>query len=185
MKNRNKLIAAAAAAAILIIIIVIISALAGNKPTAKAGSVYDASSTLATYRTNSDWALKNLTEIYGFGSADADSVINGKEEWKAYSLDVEVNNKSKDDITIYKFLVEKNGKNDVWVSTVANGEIGIVSGNKEPIGITVLVKGKDVSAEDAAKAIKKFNIKIDYSKTPTENKEGVESIENHKTINVK
>ena len=171
--------------AIIAIISIICAIAIHNRPTATAGSVYPDEPSLQTYYDNQQYALKTLPVLYGFNNEQIQSVLNDKGVWKAYTLEVAVDNKSKDNITIYSFEVKNNGKNDVWISKVSNGDIGILSGNKETISISALVKGKDVSADDAAIAIKKYSIKIVYSKTPTPNSEGVDSIETHKTINVK
>ncbi len=187
MKNKNKfiIIVTALVVAIIAIISIICAIAAHNRPTATAGSVYPDAPSLQTYYNNQQYSLKTLPTLFGFTDEQANSVLNDKGLWNAYTLEIAVDNKSKDNITIYTFEVKNNGKNNVWLSTVSNGDVGIVSGNKETISISALVKGKDISADDAAKAIKKYSIKIVYSKTPTENSEGVDSIETHKTITVK
>lgn len=170
---------------IIAVLTTVIAGVFGKRPSANAGSVYDGTALLEDYYKNPGTAVKKLTEHFGISSLDAESVLNEKEEWNAYSLEIEVNNKSKDAITLYTYEVKNNGKDNIWLITVATPEIEIISGNKQNISVMALVKGKDFSAEDAADAIKKYSIKIDYSKTPVKNDAGVESIERHKTIKVK
>ena len=172
----------------LLVIAVLATAAAkvfGSKPSAKAGSVFDGASLLDVYYSHPGTALKDLEKDFGLSPENAESVLNAKTEWKAYSLEIEVDNKSSDDITLYAYDVKNNGKDNIWLITVADPEIAIISGNKQTVALTALVKGSDVSAQDAADAIKKYNIKIDYTKTPVKNDAGVESIERHKMISVK
>jgi hypothetical protein len=185
MNKKNMLIIASGAIVIfLIIIIVVIANALSSRPTAKAGSVYDGTSYLQAYQS-SGTALQDLPEIYGFSQDAAESVLNNPDEWKAYKFEVAVNNKSKETITLNSYSIKKNGKNDVWVSTVAEPKVNIIGGNTETISIVVLVMGKDVTAEDAAQAIQKYSVKIVYSATPTISQDGKESIEKSKTITVK
>ncbi|MEI6578329.1 MAG: hypothetical protein WCN92_02565 [Eubacteriales bacterium] len=185
---KNKKAFAISASVIVIAIaatIAVFFVIAAGRPTAIGGSVYKDSLLLQSFYDYPQSISRILPTTYGLTDEQSKSVLNDKGEWNAYTLDVAVNNKSKDNITLYTFEVKNNGKNDVWISKVANNSAGIVSGNIETISISVLVKGKDVSAETAAAAIKKYSIKIGYSKTPTKNSQGVESIEKHKIINVK
>lgn len=184
--NEKKLflISSGAIAVIVIILAVAISIAVGNKPAAKAGSVYDGASYLQDYR-NSGTALQDLPKIYGFGKEAAESVLSNPDEWKAYKLEVSVKNKSKENITVNSYTVKGNGKKDVWVSTVPEPKINIIGGNTKTISIVVLVRGADVSAEDAAQAIQKYKIKIVYSATPVISTDGKESIEKSKTITVR
>jgi len=185
MKNKNfVIIASGVAAIVLIILAAVIFIWVSNKPAAKAGSVYDGASYLTAYRS-SGTALQELPEIYGFGTDTAESVLKNPDEWKAYKLEVAVNNKSKDNITVNSYSVKGNGKKDVWVSTVAEPKVNIIGGNTETISIVVLVRGKDMTAEDAAQAIQKYSIKLLYSATPTISMDGKESIEKSKTITVR
>lgn len=185
MKSKNFVVIASGVAAIIIIVLAAVIYIAiSNKPAAKAGSVYDGTSYLTAYRSSGK-ALQDLPAAYGFGKDTAESVLNSTDEWKAYKLEVAVNNKSKDNITVNSYTVKGNGKNDVWVSTIAEPKVNIVGGNTETISIVVLVRGKDITAEDAAQAIQKYSIKIVYSATPTISTDGKESIEKSKTITVR
>ncbi len=170
---------------IIAILTTVITGIFGRRPSAKAASVYDGTALLDVYYKNTSTAVNKLTKMFGISSLDAESVMNDREEWKAYSLEIEVDNKSKEDITLYTYDVPNNGKDNIWLITVADPEIEIISGNKLKISVMALAKGKDITAADAADAIKKYIIKIDYSKTPNKNDAGVESIERHKTIKVK
>ncbi len=184
MKNKKIiLIASGVLAIVLIIAIAFIFVTISNRPTAKANSVYSGTAYLVSHRS-SGTALQDLTDVYGFSTETAESVINRPDEWKAYKLEVEVNNKSKDSISVNAFKVKDNGKDEVWVSTVAEPRVDIIGGNTEIISIFALVRSS-ITAEDAAKAIQAYKIKVVYSATPTISKDGKQSIETSKIISVK
>ncbi len=186
MKNKNALIIGAGALIIVVIaVIALIFGYLANKPTAQAGSVYSDSTILSSYYNSATTTTKSLSDMYGFSLGDAESLLNDKPAWKAYSFELEVKNKSKESISVFAFEINNNGKDDIWLQTTPKENIEIISGNTQTILITVLAKGRDVSAENAMQEIKKFNVKIVYSKTPTISSDGRESIETSKTIRVK
>lgn len=185
-KNRKMLLIGSTAFVIVVIaaVALIVVCVAG-KPTAKAGSVYDGSSVLTSYFKDPTYTPEKLTDIYGFTAGDAESLINDKPAWKAYSLEIEVKNKTKESISIFAFDVKNNGKDNIWLQIKTDEKIDIISGNTQTILMTALVNGREIAAETAMQEIKKFNIQIKYSKTPTTSPDGRESIETSKTIRVK
>lgn len=188
VKKKNKkplLIGSAAIVIVVVVIVVLIAGCFAGKPTAMAGSVYDGSSVLTSYYNTATTTTQNLAEMYGFSTGDAESLRNDKPAWKAYSYEIEVKNKTKESITIAAFDVKNNGKGNIWLQIKTAEKIDIIAGNTQTILITALVNGREISAETAMQEIKKFNIKIMYSKTPTTSPDGRESIETSKTIRVK
>ncbi|NLX92305.1 MAG: hypothetical protein GXZ02_00310 [Clostridiales bacterium] len=188
VKKKNKKSLLIGSAAIIIVVVVIVALIAGyiaGKPTAQAGSVYDGSSVLTSYYNSTTTTAESLSEMYGFSTGDAESLRNDKPAWKAYSFEVEVKNKSKEPISISAFDVKNNGKDNIWLQIKTAEKIDIIAGNTPTILITALVNGREITAETAMQEIKKFSIKIMYSKTPTTSPDGKESIETSKTIRVK
>ncbi|HZK39781.1 MAG TPA: hypothetical protein VFD23_06480 [Clostridia bacterium] len=188
VKKKNKKAVLVGAAAVIVAVIVVAALIftyVANKPTAQSGSVYDGSSVLSLYYDSTATTAKDLSDMYGLSIGDAESLLNDKPAWKAYSFEIEVKNKSKETISLLAFETKNNGKDNVWLQTAPDEKIEIIGGNTQKILLTALVKGRDISAETAMQEIKKFNIKIVYSKNPTVSEDGKESIETSKKIRVK
>lgn len=189
MKRKNSLIIGAAAIAIVAIaVFALIFGYIANKPTAQAGPVFAGSTLYDSYYDPGATTSKSLSDMYGLSFAQAESLLNNKPEWKAYSFQIEVKNKSKEPMSVIAFEVKKNGKDDIWLQTAPDEKIEILAGNTNTISVTALVMqslSQEVPDETAMQRIKKFDIKIVYSKIPSTTPDGRESIETSKTIRVK
>lgn len=170
---------------VLLALVITIAALTGNKPVAARGAVFPDNFTLETFRGNAyEDPVQTLKNNYGLTEEQANSLMNDEDEWHAYTLEINVENKTKDGITVYALDVRRNGRNNVWLST-DTGEPKIGRDNTSTLYVSAIVKGKDIAADTAADRIKGYSIKLEYSITPTTNRDGVESVETRKEIKVK
>lgn len=185
IKKHKILILIGAGAVVLLALVITIAVLTGNKPVAVRGSVFPDNFTLETFRGNAyENPVQTLMNTYGLTEEQANSVLTEEDEWHAYTLDIAVENKTNDGITIYTLDVRRNGRNNVWLSTDP-GEPKIGKDNTTTLYVSAIVKGKDVPADKAADYIKGYAIKMSYSKTPTTNRDSIESVETLKDVRVK
>ncbi len=124
---------------------------------------------------------ENLINEYKMSEEKANSFYDCPEEWLLYSQSITIFNNTADNITIYGFEVENNGKNGVFLSTSTGGELAIAPGGNGPASISALCDNGDLTTDEAKELVSKFKIKIIYSKTPTEFEDGTESVEETKT----
>jgi hypothetical protein len=185
LKKHKILILIGAIGVVLLALVISIAVLTGNKPVASRASVFPDNFTLETFRGNAyEDPVQTLKSTYGLTEEQASSLINDEDDWHAYTLEINVENKTKDGITVYALDVRRNGRNNVWLST-DTGEPKIGRDNATTLYVSAIVKGKDVPADTAANRIKGYSIKLEYSVTPTTNRDGVESVETRKEIKVK
>lgn len=124
---------------------------------------------------------ENLINEYKMSEEKANSFYDCPEEWLLYSQSITIFNNTADNITVYGFEVENNGKNGVFLSTSTGGELAIAPGGNGPASISALCDNGDLTTDEAKELVSKFKIKIIYSKTPTEFEDGTESVEETKT----
>ena len=119
----------------------------------------------------------NLATEYEMGEAKAAEFYECPEEWLTYEQLITIYNDSSESITVYGFEVENNGKNGVYLSTSAGGELSIAPGGHGPATFSVFCDNGDLSTDEAKELAEKFDVKVIYSKTPTEYDDGTESVE--------
>lgn len=121
---------------------------------------------------------------YGMSEETAADFISSPEEWLMYEQLITIYNNSEENITVYGFEVEGNGKNGVYLSTSTGGELSIAPGGYGPATYSILCENGDLTEDEAKELADKITVKIIYSKTPTEYDDGTESVEETKTAAV-
>ncbi|MBQ2972735.1 MAG: hypothetical protein IJE19_00120 [Clostridia bacterium] len=130
---------------------------------------------------NPDRYQAALANEYGMGEAKAAEFYQAPENWLAFEQIIEITNNSVENITIYGFEVENNGKNGIYVNTNIGGELGISPNGTGPASFSVLFENGDLSTDEAKALIDELNINVVYTKSPAEYDDGSESIEETKT----
>lgn len=119
----------------------------------------------------------NLATEYEMGEEKAAEFYECPEEWLTYEQLITIYNDSSESITVYGFEVENNGKNGVYLSTSVGGELAIAPGGYGPATFSVFCDNGDLSTDEAKALTEKFDVKVIYTKTPTEYDDGTESVE--------
>lgn len=130
---------------------------------------------------NPDRYQASLANDYGMGEAKAAEFYQAPENWLAFEQIVEITNDSTENITVYGFEVENNGKNGIYVGTRIGGELGISPAGTGPASFSVLFENGDLSTDEAKALLDELNIKVIYTKSPVEYDDGSESVEETKT----
>lgn len=130
---------------------------------------------------NPDRYQAALANEYGMGENKAAEFYQAPENWLAYEQIIEVTNNSLENITIYGFEVENNGKNGIYVNTKIGGELGISPNGIGPASFSVLFENGDLSTDEAKALLDEMDIKVVYTKSPVEYDDGTESVEETKT----
>lgn len=152
---------------------------------AKQSSVTDGSAFLKLYREN-ELIFSNEAKLYGMDSETAAQAMNKKGNWECYVFNIEVENKTDDDMTVYNIISENNGKNGIWVNSVSQyGEFSMEAGAKEEMPVTILVDTDALNGKAIEKALSELNISLEYSKGTLIDEYGNESIQIKKTVEVK
>ncbi len=138
---------------------------------------------LEVYRKNPR-AFASESENFGFAHDDAEDIL-GDKGYKIYRLNISLKNNSTHDLTIYNTLSASNGKDGIYVNRVSEyGEFSIAGGSEQVMPVTVLVKTSGRSDDECIGDILSLKLTLEYSKTPTINASGLESIEEIKTLAV-
>ncbi len=119
----------------------------------------------------------NLINEYEMGEKKAAEFYECPEEWLVYGQSITVFNNTADSIRVYGFEIDNNGKNGVYISTSAGGELDIAPGGNGPASFSVFCDNGDLTTDEAKELVSNFKIKVLYTKTPTEFDDGTESVE--------
>ena len=139
---------------------------------------------IAGYVKDEEAGRRSLETIYGFTAEQIDAFYENAPEWLAYLLTVEIKNDSQESITICGFQSKDNGKDGVYFAKDLGGQLSISAGGKGEAIIPVLCSNGEL-ADDAVKAIVDgMDLQLVYSKTPTEDADGNESVEETKAVPV-
>ena len=130
---------------------------------------------------NPDRYKAALATDYAMGEAKADEFYEAPEEWLACEQIVKITNNSVENITVYGFTVENNGKNGIYVNSNIGGELGISPGGTGPASFSILFENGDLSTDEAKALLDELDIKVVYTKSPVEYDDGSESVEETKT----
>lgn len=120
---------------------------------------------------------ENLINEYEMSEKKAQEFYECPEEWLVYGQSLTIYNNTAENITVYGFEVENNGKNGVYLSTSTGGELAIAPGGHGPATFSVFCENGDLSTDEAEELVSNFKVKILYTKTPTEFDDGTESVE--------
>lgn len=114
----------------------------------------------------------------------AASFISNPEEWLTYEQLIDIKNIGEIDCTVYGYEIKDNGKDGIYISTSAGGELGIPVGGKATTSFTVLCSDIELSIDEVKEIVEKMDISVLYTKTPTEYDDGTESVEETKAAAV-
>lgn len=139
---------------------------------------------IAGYVKDEAAGRRSLEAFYGFTPEQIDGFYANAPEWLAYLLTVEITNNSEESITICGFESKENGKDGVYFATNTGAQLSISPGGKGEAFIPVLCSNGEL-ADDAVKAlVDGMELTALYSKTPAENDDGTESVEETKRVAV-
>lgn len=125
-----------------------------------------------------------LSDTYELGDSKTDEFYAAPEEWLTYEQLITIKNATEDDITVYGFEVENNGKKDVYISTDIGGELGILPGGSGPASFSVLCSNGELSTDEVKEIVDSMKINIIYTKTPEEFDDGTLSVEETKIVTI-
>lgn len=152
---------------------------------AKRTNIEDGSAFLETYRSNVA-AFKSEAELFGIDEATAEKILAANSGWEWYTLNIEIENKTADDLTVFNIVAADNGKNGVWISSLSQyGEYGMPANNKSVLPVSVLVDTSAIGDKSAQEAIAALNIQLEYVAGELVDDEGNENVLPSKFINVK
>ncbi len=152
---------------------------------AKRSSIEDGSAYLNIYRNN-ELIFANEAKLYGMDSETAAQAMNKEGNWQCYVLTFTVENKTDDDLTVYRILPESNGKTGVWINGISQyGEFSMEAGAKEEMPVNVLVNPDALGGKTVEQAIADMTINLEYSKGTLMDENGNESIQVKKIAQVK
>lgn len=152
---------------------------------AKRKNIEDASAFLEAYRANSI-AFSNESKLYGMDSDTAAKAIAADSGWECYTLNIEIENKTDDDLSVIAVIAAENGKNGVWVCGVSQyGEYGMPANDKQVLPVSVLVDTGALGGKPAQEVISQVAIQLEYVVGETIDELGNESLLPSKTVDVK
>lgn len=151
---------------------------------AKRTGIEETAGFLEAFKSNSV-AFKNESELYGMDSETAAEAIADNSGWACYTLNIEVVNKTNDDLTIYTVTAENNGASGVWVCSVSQyGEFGMPGNDTQILPVTVLVDTAELGGKTVEEAIAAMNLSLEYVAGEVIDDFGNESILPTKTVAV-
>lgn len=118
--------------------------------------------------------------LYGMTAEEAENFFDAPENWLAYEYIIDIENTGEEAVSVYGFEFENNGKNGVYLSNQSGGELGLPTGTKHSISISVLCSNGDATTDEVLETVEDIGISIIYSKQPTEADDGTESVEETK-----
>ncbi len=122
-----------------------------------------------------------LAEEYQMGAEGAEKFFENPEEWLAYEQIIEIKNNGDHDITVYGYEIKDNGKNGIYISTSAGGEIGIPPGGTAATVFSILCSDIEASTDEAKALVDEMDVNVVFTQTPEEYENGTESVEETKT----
>lgn len=132
---------------------------------------------LEAFIRNPDRYKKVLAEKYELGEEKAAEFYESPEEWLTFEQLITISNTGSENVTVYGFEVENNGKDGVYISTDIGGELGIQPGGEGPASFSVLCSNIELSTDEVQAILDKMDISVVFSKTPAEFDDGSESVE--------
>lgn len=118
------------------------------------------------YLKNPESFIRAAQNEYGLSEAEAQEFINNGENWKFYSLNVNISNKTEDSYTFIGFS-DVETPDGVWLSTTPiNGELSMPAGLSEYYPASLLVNGDKVNINQMYSAVANFDLEIFYCVTP-------------------
>ncbi len=151
---------------------------------AKRSTVEEEPEYLKPFKTNSA-AFKNESKLYGLDSETAAKIIAENSTWQSYRLNIELTNKTKSDLTIYKIVTAENGNNGVWISSLSEyGEFGMMPDDTQLLPVTVLVDTSALGGKTVQDVIASMQISLEYIAGEVVDDFGNESVLPTRTVTV-
>lgn len=152
---------------------------------AKRSSIEDGSDYLEIYRNN-ELIFTNEAKLYGMDADTATQAMNKEGNWQCYILNIAVQNKTDEDLTVYRIMPASNGTNGVWVNGISQyGEFSMAAGTEELMPVNVLIDTDALGGKTVEQAISEAVIELEYSKGTLMDENGNESIQIKKIAEVK
>ena len=109
----------------------------------------------------------NADDLKGFGiTGDKQKeILKHKNDWTAYTIQIDFKNNTQTPLTIYYLDVTDNGKGNVYVCGDTAGELGMASGGKMSEKFFVLAKKDDSDIEVRQKLVG-MSMRVQYAETP-------------------
>lgn len=158
---------------------------AEDQISAKRTNVEDGSAFLDSYRSNSV-AFYNESKLYGMTKEIAAQVIAANSGWECYVLNIDITNKTDEDLTVYAVKTENNGNTGVWICGVSQyGEFGMPANDTQTLPVTVLINTAELGGKSVQEAISGMDISLEYIAGEVVDEYGNENILPTKTVKVK
>ncbi|MBQ5825113.1 MAG: hypothetical protein IIW48_09950 [Clostridia bacterium] len=158
---------------------------AEDQISAKRTTVEDGSDFLEAFRSNSV-AFYNEAKLYGMTQEIAEQVIAAGSGWECYVLNIEIANKTEDDLTVYTLKSEDNGKTGAWICSVSQyGEFGMSANDTQVLPVSVLVNTAELGGKTAQDVISGMKISLEYIAGEVVDEYGNENVLPTKTVEVK
>lgn len=144
------------------------------------GDLVETISLIERYMLRPEMYKDSMSQLYTMPEEMVDNFFEAPENWLAYEYMINLKNTGDEPISIYKFEIDGNGKNNVYLANQFGGELGLAAGAEYTISISVLCSDGDLSTDEVKAAVDKTDISVVYSKQPIENDDGTESVEETK-----
>ncbi len=152
---------------------------------AKRSSVTDGSAYLELYRSN-ELIFANEAKLYGMDGDTAAAALDKNGGWQCYVLNIKIENKTDEDLTVYRILPESNGSTGIWVNGISQyGEFSMPGGAEEELPVNILVNPAELGGKTVEQALSEMVINLEYSKGTLMDANGNESIQIKKIATVK
>ncbi len=130
---------------------------------AKRTTIEDGSSFLEIYKENPA-AFSSEAKLFGLDEATVSEVLAANSGWEWYTLNIEIQNKTADELNVLKIIADNNGSNGVWISGVSQyGEYGMPANKTDVLPVSVLVDTSALGGKSAQEAIAELNIQLGYA----------------------
>lgn len=151
---------------------------------ASKGDIVETISLIERYMLQPEMYLDSMGKLYSMTDKEVKDFFDAPEDWLAYEYMINIKNTGEEPVTVYGFEIEGSGKNKVYLSNQFGGELGLAKGAEYTVSISVLCSDGDMTTDEVKAAADKADIKILYSKQPTELDDGTDSVEEIKKINI-
>ncbi len=151
---------------------------------ASKGDFIETTDLIERYMLRPELYKDSMGGLYTMTDREVERFFESPEDWLAYEYMINIKNTGEEPVSVYGFEIENNGKNKVYLSNQFGGELGLAKGAEYTVSISVLCSDGDFTTDEAKAAADKANIKILYSKQPTELDDGTDSVEEIKKIDI-
>lgn len=115
------------------------------------------------YRAGGSIDPAYLTKCYGINEAKAKDFFENPGNWLCYDAYITISNSSDKDCYFFGVNCDENGKDGVYVFAETTSILGIPSGGKNQICISVLADNSDLSDAEVEKRLRAMPLYVAYS----------------------